>query len=688
MSALARNPRLSRWTMLALLGIVALAAGLRFFQIDRLPPGLSYDEAWNNRQALRVVQGRGLPVYFVDEWSDVEEPLHIYLIAALFAVAGPHAIGGRLVSALLGTLTIPLLFFATREMLRAASPNSSQARGMRQSDDTIALLAAFVLGTLYWHVHYTRLGMEPPAVPAMATLAFWLLWRAFNRGGWLDYGIAGGALGLSLYTHPSARFTPIVVALFVAWRWAGYALNRGAGWGYARRELPRMGLLAGCALAVYAPLGLYFLQNPDLFFYRAGQASVVTLGGGAGPILENTSRVIQGLFWRGDTNLRLNLPGRPGLDAVQALLFVAGAVYALGRERRRALIFPLIWAAVMVLPSVFSDAAPHFGRMLGATPALAILVAFGLAQISGSRFPVSNLKLPARQRTQVERLVLAAALVAPLYSAVRMARDYFVTWARDPGLYTAFDVGLRQSAEYLAALPGDELISLSPVNRDVPVLRFAFRDDVSRLKTFNGRRCVVYPFQPARDWTHIAIVAQEIHSLPVIQRAFPSGQVADRFLDAGTAFAVVYRVQAGTQAQTPLQEPAVFGDQIALVDTQIAGVSVQAGQTLPITLTWTGRAALQKDYTIFVHLAPTLDAPPAAQEDAQPCDNSYPTTWWSPGEIIQENRIIAVPADAPPGQYVLTTGIYDLVTGRRLPVRSTEPSPGDRFILGAITVTR
>jgi hypothetical protein len=219
-------------------------------------------------------------------------------------------------------------------------------------------------------------------------------------------------------------------------------------------------------------------------------------------------------------------------------------------------------------------------------------------------------------------------------------------------------------------------------------LRFAFRDDVSRLKTFNGRRCVVYPLQPARDWTHVAIVAQEANSLSAIQRAFPSGQVAQKFFDAGAAFAVAYRVKAGTRAQTPLQERAAFGDQIALVDAQIAGASVQAGQTLPITLTWTSRAATQTDYTIFVHLALALDTPPMAQEDAQPCDNSYPTTWWSPGEIIQESRRIAIPADTPPGQYILTTGIYDLATGRRLPVRSPDPSPGDRFILGTVTVTR
>lgn len=673
-----RAPRLSFsvWTALALLGILALAAGLRFFQIDRLPPGLSYDEAWNDRQALRVVQGRGYPLYFVDERSDVEEPLHIYLIAGLFALVGPHALGGRWVSALLGTLTVPLLFLAAREMLRAASsPRSLSLPG--RGETTISLLAAFILATLYWHVHYTRLGMEPPTVPAMATLAFWLLWRAFNRGGALDYTLAGSVLGLSLYTHPSARFLPIVVVLSTVWRWS---TDRRL----IRREVLRLGVLVVCALIVFAPLGLFFLQNPDLFFYRAGQASVITFSGGVRPILDNAIQVIGGLFWRGDTNLRLNLPGRPGLDAVQSLLFVIGAIYALGRERRRALAFPLIWTGVMLLPSVFSDSAPHFGRMLGATPAITILIALGCAQLLQTGSAVRN---PQFAIQRAARLGLAVAIVAPVYSAVRMGRDYFVTWARDPGLYTAFDVGLRESAEYLASLPRDELISLSPVDRDLPILRFTFRDDVSRLKTFNGRRCAVYPAQSERDWTHVAIVAQETNSLNAIQRAFPFGLAVKKFFDVGAPYAIAYRVQAGARAQISQEALALFGEQVALVNLQIPSDTIRSGETLPVTIAWQSRAAINADYTIFVHLTHLLDRPPTAQEDAQPCDNSYPTTWWSPGEIIQENHRIVIPANTPPGPYLLTTGIYDATTGKRLLLRSPPAQPGDQYVLGWVTVT-
>ena len=650
-----------------LLCIMALAAGLRLYQLDRLPPGLSYDEAWNDLQALRVVQGQTRPVYFVDERRDVEEPLHIYLIAGLFALTGPQAIGGRIVSALLGTFTVPLLFLLTREMLRGLRVTSSP------DPDLIALVAAFVLATFYWHVHYTRLGMEPPAVPASATLTYWLLWRAFNRGDWLDYGLAGGTLGLSLYTHPSARFLPIVVALFIAERWI---TDRTL----LRREALHFGLLVACAAIVFSPLGLFFAQNPDLFFYRAGQASVVTFSRGLGPVLQNGIQVLGGLVWQGDTNLRLNLPGRPGLDPLQLLWVAAGVFYALGRDRRRVLTFPLLWAGIMLLPSVLSDAAPHFGRMLGATPALAMLIALGVAQISNIQYRISN---------RMARIGFVVVMVGALgYSTIKMARDYFVTWAHDPGLFTAFDVGLRGSAEYLASFPRDEWISFSPVDRDQPIFRFTFRDDVSRLKTFNGRRCAVYAAELARDWTHVAVIAQDAHSLDVLQRVFPAGQVVRTFWDAATPWAVAYRVYAGDRAQIPLDEVAVFGDGIALVNLQTFGASVHAGETLSMTLAWKSLATVRTNYTIFVHLAPSLGAPPVAQEDAQPCDNSYPTTWWSPGEIVEEDRRIVIPADTPPGQYMLTAGIYDWTTGQRLPVRSIGKSPGNQFVLGTVSVTR
>ena len=47
-------------------------------------------------------------------------------------------------------------------------------------------------------------------------------------------------------------------------------------------------------------------------------------------------------------------------------------------------------------------------------------------------------------------------------------------------------------------------------------------------------------------------------------------------------------------------------------------------------------------------------------------DGRYPTSAWEAGERIIDNRLIALPADLPGGQYRLIVGLYDPLDGMRL----------------------
>ena len=47
-----------------LLVILLLAGGLRFWHLDRLPPGLYHDEAYNGLDALSLLQGKLFPQYY------------------------------------------------------------------------------------------------------------------------------------------------------------------------------------------------------------------------------------------------------------------------------------------------------------------------------------------------------------------------------------------------------------------------------------------------------------------------------------------------------------------------------------------------------------------------------------------------------------------------------------------------
>jgi len=62
-------------------------------------------------------------------------------------------------------------------------------------------------------------------------------------------------------------------------------------------------------------------------------------------------------------------------------------------------------------------------------------------------------------------------------------------------------------------------------------------------------------------------------------------------------------------------------------------------------------------------------SPVWGQQDAEPCQGSYPTTAWEAGDIVLTRHQIAVAQDAPAGDYRLSVGMYDAPTGERLPVR-------------------
>jgi hypothetical protein len=102
-----------------------------------------------------------------------------------------------------------------------------------------------------------------------------------------------------------------------------------------------------------------------------------------------------------------------------------------------------------------------------------------------------------------------------------------------------------------------------------------------------------------------------------------------------------------------------------------------------ITLYWKSLAPVAEDYTVFVHLL-NPDGTPAAGDDSQPRGGLYPTSFWSPGEVVADERQWSL--SLAPGEYTLEVGLYLLETGERLAVSGAHAELGDRVILGKVTV--
>ncbi len=93
-----------------------------------------------------------------------------------------------------------------------------------------------------------------------------------------------------------------------------------------------------------------------------------------------------------------------------------------------------------------------------------------------------------------------------------------------------------------------------------------------------------------------------------------------------------------------------------------------------LTLHWQADAPVAKDYTIFVH---ALDANGAmlGQSDAAPYQNQYPTSAWRPKQNVEDQRPLVNVVKQPSAISRFAIGLYDPVSGERLPATDEAGKP-------------
>ena len=345
------------WHALALGGVVLVAALLRFPLLTTIPVGLHFDEAWSGLDAASVTWTHH-PIFFTD--SNGMEPLYLYLQTISIALFGRTPFALRVVSAVLGTLTVPALYLLVRQLAGRSA----------------GLFAAAVLAVTYWHVHVSRLGYRAIALPLVECLAWWALWHGVTKRDWRWLALGGGCVGLSLYTYSTARAFPLAVALWFVW-----LAIRQRRW----RPLVHLVVVGASALVVFSPLGWYFLQHPEEFVNRVGQVVVLSSNvaeSGQHSVLTGVVRTLGMFSVHGDPQWKYNLSGKPTFDPLMALGFYVGIAVCLwwmvrrGRKQEGASLL-VIWFAVMLIPAFVTTDPPETLHTLATVP---VVCTFG-AQI-------------------------------------------------------------------------------------------------------------------------------------------------------------------------------------------------------------------------------------------------------------------------------------------------------------------
>jgi hypothetical protein len=107
---------------------------------------------------------------------------------------------------------------------------------------------------------------------------------------------------------------------------------------------------------------------------------------------------------------------------------------------------------------------------------------------------------------------------------------------------------------------------------------------------------------------------------------------------------------------------ALFGDELQLLEYKLRPKT----RRLDVTLYWRSQRRMKVDYKIFVHVFDPATDEIVAQDDAMPHRGAYPTTLWWPGETLEDRFAISLDG-VPPGTYGIAVGVYDPLSGERLP---------------------
>jgi hypothetical protein len=650
------------WPSLALLGLILLAFALRVY---RLPAqSLWYDEgvSW-------YMTRLSLPDLTLWTADDIQPPLYYYLLWPWVPLAGTSEYALRFLSVVFGTLTVPLLW----------------ATGRWLPGERAAWLGALILTLSPLHVYYAQEARMYTLLTFLGLLSSYLLLR------WLEarspslrspyvwaYVLTAVA---ALYTHYFAFFLLAAHALYVLTLWLGQL----------RSDQP---LKPGIPTCIAISISILILYLPWLPFLATRYGVDASYWPGALKVGE-VARKLFIAFSLGET-----VPEEVGTWlAVAYGIILLISVIALWRStqyairstqyeshtaycvlRKNHLVFLLLYLFVpIVLVLLLAQRTPKFNPRYAmlASPAFILLFAGGLSCLIKSRIThhVSRFTFYA------SRIIAAAALILILTTSLYSLNNWY-----QPYPVNQFNkADFRITAQIVANRIGpDETVLLSSGHMfpawayyygwegwerlpDIEILDVNAALDLSAGDELDR-------LLQGKDGTWLVRWQNEVTDpFDVLPLFLGTVGTQDDYGQFWHMELFHYSLPPGARfdLESFITHPAKadFGGQ-----AQLLGMRQVSGTEL--ILFWQALAAMETNYTIFVHLL-DADGETLVNADHRP---PRPTREWRPGQAIPDRVRLALPPDLPAGEHWIEVGLYDAGDPAlsRLPLGD---GSGDRVIM-------
>jgi dolichyl-phosphate-mannose-protein mannosyltransferase len=357
----------AKWELLAVLALTGFAFLCRGVAVGTIPRNFHGDEGEMGLLARAVLRGE-LREPFATGFLG-HPTLWFFMQALSLRLFGNTIAGLRMLSALLGALAIPALYILVRPLYGR----------------TAAILSAILLTFYHFHIQFSRIGLNNIADPLMMLGTLAAFFHGYRKRSLLSFALAGVLLGLAQYFYFGTRLILIVIFVLLVY----LAIKERHRLRNFLGPIEVMGI--GFFLSV-GPLVRHYLTHPEIYFARMNEYGWIQRG--TIPDLQANGQSLLtalmghayrsfGLFVTYNEHSPFYDSGIPLLSHGMELLFIVGLVLVLLNLSKLESFALLIWVIGTALFGGFLlwD-APQGQRYLIAAPALCILMALALIQVS------------------------------------------------------------------------------------------------------------------------------------------------------------------------------------------------------------------------------------------------------------------------------------------------------------------
>lgn len=343
--------QVSRWTIV-LLGAGIIVIFFRVYNLWVVPPEMVSDHAEKILDIWDILQGE-TRIFFPRNTG--REGFQMYLTALVIKLFGTGFSFNSLKigTALAGLFTLPFIYLL----------------GVEIANKRAGLIAMLFAGVAYWPNVISRVGLRFSFYPLFVAPTLYFLIRGLRRSNRNDFILAGLFLGIGLHGYTPFRIVPIVVLAAV-----GLFLLHSQSKGFRTQTSIYLIILILVSLVVFLPLLRFWIENPEMFAFRAFSRVGTIESPLPGPaliiFLTNLFNAMIMFAWGNGEIWPVSIPHRPALDVISAALFYLGLCLILVRYIRRRNwldLFIILSIPLLMLPSILSLAFPSENPTLNRT---------------------------------------------------------------------------------------------------------------------------------------------------------------------------------------------------------------------------------------------------------------------------------------------------------------------------------